>query len=169
MGLERIAAVMQGVQNNYDIDLFQQLIKKIDEICPDKISELVSARVVADHIRSCAFLITDGVIPSNEGRGYVLRRIIRRAARHGTRLGFSEPFFHKLVAPLAQIMGGAFPELPEAQDFVENTIRQEEQRFAETLEQGLRHLEEVISALKGSTIAGDDVFKLYDTYGFPLI
>ena len=168
MGLERIAAVMQGVHNNYDIDLFQSLIASITELRAVKDEDIVSARVIADHIRSCAFLITDGVIPSNEGRGYVLRRIIRRAARHGSKLGFNEPFFHRLVEPLAGLMGEAFPELLDAREFVEKTLKQEELRFAETLEQGLRHLEDIIDALSGSEIGGTDVFKLYDTYGFPV-
>ena len=168
MGLERIAAVMQGVHNNYDIDLFQNLLAAINELADSKEHDLVSARIVADHIRSCAFLITDGVIPSNEGRGYVLRRIIRRAARHGNKLGFSEPFFFSLVAPLAKLMGEAFPELLQAQEFVEQTLKQEELRFAETLVQGLRHLEDILVNLGGKIIAGDDVFKLYDTYGFPM-
>ncbi|MFT7461634.1 MAG: alanyl-tRNA synthetase, partial [Planctomycetota bacterium] len=168
MGLERIAAVMQGVHNNYDIDLFQSLLSAIKEINDGVEADLVSARVVADHIRSCAFLITDGVIPSNEGRGYVLRRIIRRAARHGNKLGFNEPFFHRLVKPLSKLMGDAFPELLEAEEFVERTLKQEEIRFAETLDQGLRHLEDILANLDGSIIAGEDVFKLYDTYGFPM-
>jgi alanyl-tRNA synthetase len=167
MGLERVAAVMQGKHNNYDIDLFQQLLKAIHELADIPAPDPTSSRVVADHIRSCAFLITDGVIPSNEGRGYVLRRIIRRAARHGNKLGFTEAFFHRLVAPLSQLMGDAFPELREAQEFVERTIKQEELRFAETLDQGLRHLEDILANLRDKTIAGDDVFKLYDTYGFP--
>ncbi|NKB37990.1 MAG: alanine--tRNA ligase [Gammaproteobacteria bacterium] len=168
MGLERIAAVMQGVHNNYDIDLFQSLIKSIEAISAKPVEDIISARVVADHIRSCAFLISDGVIPSNEGRGYVLRRIIRRAARHGNKIGFNEPFFYKLVEPLANLMGEAFPELLESKEFVESTLRQEEIRFAETLEQGLRHLEDILANLEGEVIAGEDVFKLYDTYGFPI-
>lgn len=168
MGLERVAVVMQGVHNNYDIDLFQNILAAIRELADSEEHDLVSARVVADHIRSCAFLITDGVIPSNEGRGYVLRRIIRRAARHGNKLGFSEPFFFSLVAPLAELMGEAFPELKDSQEFIEQTLKQEELRFAETLDQGLRHLEEILVNLGGKIIAGDDVFKLYDTYGFPM-
>jgi alanyl-tRNA synthetase len=168
MGLERIAAVMQGVQNNYDIDLFQQLILAIHELADTDKPDITSSRVIADHIRSCAFLITDGVVPSNEGRGYVLRRIIRRAARHGNSLGFAEPFFYRLVSTVSDLMGEAFPELKEAQEFVERTIKQEELRFAETLDQGLGHLEDILVNLKGKTIAGDDVFKLYDTYGFPV-
>lgn len=168
MGLERIAAVMQGVHNNYDIDLFQELLKAIQALGPGPGSDIVSARVIADHIRSCAFLITDGVVPSNEGRGYVLRRIIRRAARHGSKLGFTEPFFHRLVSPLASLMGEAFPELEDAKAFVEKTLKQEELRFAETLEQGLGHLEDILAGLNGKVIGGNDVFKLYDTYGFPV-
>ncbi len=168
MGLERIAAVMQGVQNNYDIDLFQQLIQAIHKLADIGEPDITSSRVIADHIRSCAFLITDGVVPSNEGRGYVLRRIIRRAARHGNSLGFNEPFFYRLVSRLSELMGDAFPELRDAQEFVERTIKQEELRFAETLDQGLGHLEDILASLKGKTIAGDDVFKLYDTYGFPV-
>ena len=168
MGLERIAAVMQGVQNNYDIDLFKQLIKVIHELADTDKPDITSSRVIADHIRSCAFLITDGVVPSNEGRGYVLRRIIRRAARHGNSLGFTEPFFYRLVSTVSDLMGDAFPELRDAQEFVERTIKQEELRFAETLDQGLGHLQDILANLKGKTIAGDDVFKLYDTYGFPV-
>jgi len=168
MGLERIAAVMQGVQNNYDIDLFQKLIKAIHALASTDSPDITSSRVIADHIRSCSFLITDGVVPSNEGRGYVLRRIIRRAARHGNSLGFTEPFFFKLVATVTELMGDAFPELKDAQEFVERTIKQEELRFAETLELGLGHLEDILANLDGKIIAGDDVFKLYDTYGFPI-
>ncbi len=168
MGLERIAAVMQGVHNNYDIDLFQNLLTAIDELTGGGEYDIVSARVVADHIRSCAFLICDGVIPSNEGRGYVLRRIIRRAARHGNKLGISGPFFHRLVTPLASLMGEAFWELKDAQEFIGRTLKQEELRFAETLDQGLRHLEDILASPGGEIIAGDDVFKLYDTYGFPV-
>jgi len=169
MGLERIAAVMQGVHNNYDIDLFRFLIDAIRKLAGyGGGTDPVSERVVADHIRSCAFLVTDGVLPSNEGRGYVLRRIIRRAIRHGTRLGFTEPFFYKLVVPLNDIMGEAYPELGRSLDLVQQTLRQEEERFAETLDFGLRHLEEAIAALEDDTIPGDVVFKLYDTYGFPV-
>ncbi len=168
MGLERIAAVLQGVHNNYDIDLFKQLIRAIHDLAGRDDLDRVSARVVADHIRSCAFLVTDGVLPSNEGRGYVLRRIIRRAVRHGDRLGFTEPFFYKLAGPLAKIMGDAYPELKEGLDFTQRTLKAEETRFAETLDQGLGHLEEVISDLSGKVIPGAAVFKLYDTYGFPV-
>ena len=173
MGLERITAVMQGVHNNYEIDLFQNLISAILRIAKTEHintegMDIMSMRVVADHIRSCAFLITDGVIPSNEGRGYVLRRIIRRAIRHGNKLGFKEPFFYKLVEPLEQTMGGAYPELTQSRSHIERILLSEEERFAETLEQGLKVLEEIVGKLKDKTIAGDDVFRLYDTYGFPV-
>ncbi len=168
MGLERIAAVMQGVHDNYDIDMFRSLIGAIGELAGGRELEHISSRVVADHIRSCAFLITDGVIPANEGRGYVLRRVIRRAIRHGNKLGFTEPFFYKLVAPLNDIMGEAYPELGRSMEFIQQTLMREEQRFAETLEHGLKHLEDAISGLDGDTLPGDVVFKLYDTYGFPV-
>ena len=168
MGLERLAAVMQGVHNNYDIDLFQHLIKAAAEVthCTDLQSK--SLRVIADHIRSCAFLITDGVMPSNEGRGYVLRRIIRRAARHGHQLGMTEPFFHRLVTPLQQEMGAAYPELVAASDNVRYVLKLEEERFAETLDQGMRILEADIGKMSGHTISGETAFRLYDTYGFPI-
>lgn len=168
MGLERIAAVMQGVQNNYDIDLFRNLIKVIAKLSSTKDLTNTSLRVIADHIRSCAFLITDGVIPSNEGRGYVLRRIIRRALRHGNKLGLTEPFFYKLVKPLAQEMGDAYPELIKLQSHIEKVLRQEEEQFSVTLTQGLKLFEQTIRELKGKIIPGDMVFKLYDTYGFPV-
>ena len=168
MGLERLAAVMQGVHNNYEIDLFENLVKFVASLASEKDLTNKSLRVIADHIRSCAFLITDGVVPSNEGRGYVLRRIIRRAIRHGHKLGLSDNFFYKLVAPLAKEMGDAYSELVKAQSNVEKVLQQEEQRFAETLDQGMAILEEAISTLKGSTIPGETVFKLYDTYGFPV-
>ena len=168
MGLERIAAVMQGVHNNYDIDLFQQLIKAVIALVPVKKSDITSLRVIADHIRSCSFLIADGVMPSNEGRGYVLRRIIRRAIRHGNKLGIKDAFFYKLVEPLAEIMADAGPELQQNKDHVIKVLKQEEERFAETLEQGLKHLENAIAKLTGKLIPGDDVFRLYDTYGFPV-
>jgi alanyl-tRNA synthetase len=168
MGLERIAAVMQGVHNNYDIDLFRRLIEAVGKLAGGRKLDTVSARVVADHIRSCAFLVMDGVLPSNEGRGYVLRRIIRRAVRHGHKLGFKEPFFHKLVGPLVGIMGGAYAELGTSAEFIERTLKNEEQRFAETLDKGLRHFDEVVGGLKGKAIPGEAVFKLYDTYGFPV-
>jgi alanyl-tRNA synthetase len=168
MGLERLAAVLQGVHSNYEIDLFQNLIKAAAEIAGEQDYNQSSLRVVADHIRSCAFLITDGVMPSNEGRGYVLRRIIRRAIRHGYRLGIREVFFYKLVAPLVAEMGQAYPELAEAQAQVERVLQQEEQRFAETLEQGMKILESCVEKMQSDVIPGETVFLLYDTYGFPV-
>jgi alanyl-tRNA synthetase len=168
MGLERLAAVIQGVHSNYDIDLFARLIAAAAEAtgCTDPTDH--SLKVIADHIRSTAFLIADGVVPSNEGRGYVLRRILRRAIRHGYRLGQTGPFFHRLVAPLAAEMGAAYPGLLSAQDQVERTIRLEEERFAETLAHGMGLLEEAIARQGGTgVIPGETVFKLYDTYGFP--
>jgi alanyl-tRNA synthetase len=168
MGLERLAAVMQGVHSNYEIDLFQNLIRAIRDLAGDADPDSPSLRVIADHIRSCSFLITDGVMPANEGRGYVLRRIIRRAARHGHKLGLIDSFFHRLVGPLAAEMGEAFPELVKAQPMVERVLRQEEERFAETLEKGLRILEEDIAKLSGTEIPGETIFLLYDTYGFPV-
>ena len=168
MGLERIAAVQQGVHSNYQIDLFQHLIRAVAEITGSTERQSHSLNVVADHIRAAAFLIIDGVLPSNEGRGYVLRRIIRRAIRHGHRLGARETFFYKLVGPLCQQMGDAYPELNKARSQVERVLQQEEDRFNETLEQGLRILEDDIAALKGDTISGATAFKLYDTYGFPV-
>jgi alanyl-tRNA synthetase len=168
MGLERLAAVMQGVHSNYEIDLFVHLIEAAAKLtgCDDR--EEKSLRVIADHIRSCAFLIGDGVLPSNEGRGYVLRRIIRRAIRHGYMLGVKEPFFYKLVATLCQEMGKAYPELAAQRDQIERVLRLEEERFAETLEQGMKILEEAIAGLDAKEIPGETVFKLYDTYGFPM-
>ncbi|MBI2994191.1 MAG: alanine--tRNA ligase [Gammaproteobacteria bacterium] len=168
MGLERIAAVMQGVHNNYEIDIFRRLTGAVQELAGRSGLDVVSTRVIADHIRSCAFLISDGVIPSNEGRGYVLRRVIRRAVRHGRKLGFVDPFFHRLVQPLIEVMGEACPELSHSRELVEQTLRAEESRFAETLDQGLRVLEEVVEKLRGRIIPGDAVFKLYDTFGFPV-
>ena len=168
MGLERVAALLQGVHNNYETDLFRPLIDAVHSLAGGAATDPVSTRVLSDHIRSCAFLIADGVIPANEGRGYVLRRIIRRALRHGAKLGLNEPFFHKLVDPLDDVMGEACPELTRAKEFVTNTLKQEEERFAETLEQGLKHLEAAIGTLVSGTIPGDVVFKLYDTYGFPV-
>jgi alanyl-tRNA synthetase len=167
MGLERLAAVMQGVHSNYEIDLFQSLIRAAAEITGSSDREEKSLRVIADHIRSSAFLIVDGVLPSNEGRGYVLRRIIRRAIRHGYMLGTREPFFYRLVAALMQEMGQAYPELISAQVQVERVLRLEEERFAETLEQGMKILEQTIVGLEDEVIPGDTIFKLYDTYGFP--
>ena len=168
MGLERIAAVLQGVRNNYETDLFQPLTRAVHDLAGGRATEPVSTQVLCDHIRASAFLVADGVAPSNEGRGYVLRRIIRRAARHGVKLGFDEPFFHRLAAPLHDIMGRAHPVLTAAGQRVEDALRQEEERFAETLEQGLKHLDAAIAKLTADTIPGDDVFKLYDTYGFPV-
>ena len=168
MGLERIAAVLQGVHNNYDIDLFQNLVKVASKLTGMSDLTNSSLRVIADHIRSCAFMVTDGVLPSNEGRGYVLRRIIRRAIRHGYRLGTQDVFFYKLVAPLVEEMGGAFPEIEASQTQVELVLQKEEQRFAETLEQGMKILESCVAKMKGTIIAGDVAFLLYDTYGFPV-
>ncbi len=167
MGLERLAAVLQGVCNNYDIDLFKYLIAASAKLAGTSDLQNTSLRVIADHIRACAFLVTDGVVPSNEGRGYVLRRIIRRAIRHGHKLGLREPFFYKLVEPLCEVMGGAYPELVKARIPVERVLKQEEGRFAETLDHGMAILEEAIANLDGTVIPGETVFKLYDTYGFP--
>ena len=168
MGLERIAAVVQGVHNNYDIDSFQHLIHAIAQHAKPVDHEHPSLKVIADHIRACSFLIADGVMPSNEGRGYVLRRIIRRAVRHGNKLGLPTPFFCHLIEPLARVMGDAYPELMTQQVLIERTLAQEENQFARTLEQGLRLLQEQIQGLEGKGIAGEVAFKLYDTYGFPL-
>ncbi|WP_316369704.1 alanine--tRNA ligase [Candidatus Thiodiazotropha sp. CDECU1] len=167
MGLERLAAVLQSVHSNYEIDLFVHLIQDAAKLTGCDNLEEKSLRVIADHIRSCAFLITDGILPSNEGRGYVLRRIIRRAIRHGYMLGVKEPFFFKLVGSLCDEMGEAYPELLSQRSQVEKVLRLEEERFAQTLEQGMKILEETISALDGEVIPGEVVFKLYDTYGFP--
>lgn len=167
MGLERLTAIIQGVTNNYDTDLFTGIIKTTAEIAKVKDTSNPSLRVIADHIRSCSFMIIDGVIPSNEGRGYVLRRIIRRAARHGNKLGISEPFFYKLVKPLVENMGSAYSELVDAQQRVEKVLEIEELRFNETLQQGMRILQDDIKSLSGDVISGETVFKLYDTYGFP--
>ncbi len=169
MGLERISAVMQGVHNNYEIDLFANLIKSINTLAPNKntAEATFSKRVIADHIRSCAFLVTDGVIPSNEGRGYVLRRIIRRALRHGHKLGLSDPFFYKLVQPLVTEMGDAYLELRKAQAHIEKVLQREEEQFNLTLDNGIKHFENAIRK-SNSTISAEDVFKLYDTYGFPV-
>ena len=167
MGLERISAVMQHVHANYEIDLFQHLIKSAAQIIGIEDQGQPSLRVVADHARSCSFLIADGVNPSNVGRGYVLRRIIRRAVRHGNKLGASGSFFYKMVQPLIDVMGEAYPELVKRREVIEKTLLQEEENFARTLVQGLKVLESEISQLKGNTIAGETVFKLYATYGFP--
>jgi len=167
MGLERIAAVLQGVHNNYDIDTFQYLIKAIQDFAPEIDPSSPSVRVIADHIRATAFLIADHILPSNEGRGYVLRRIIRRAIRHGHKLGLKSPFFHRLVKPLAKIMGSAYPQLHTEQTHIESTLQQEEEQFTRTLEQGLRLFNTEVAHLKTTIIPGNIVFKLYDTYGFP--
>ncbi len=168
MGLERLAAVLQGVHSNYDIDLFRHLINAAVDVTRAVDVHSPSLKVIADHIRSTAFLIMDGVTPSNEGRGYVLRRILRRAIRHGHKLGVDRPFFHKLVVPLVHEMGEAFPELAQQTASIEQTIVQEEHRFAETLNHGMALLERDIAQLSGTVIAGETAFKLYDTYGFPL-
>ena len=185
MGLERLAAIMQNVHNNYDIDLFQTLIKAAAKLTGTSDLESKSLRVIADHIRSCGFLIVDGVLPSNEGRGYVLRRIIRRAARHGHQLGCKQPFFYRLVDALDREMSGAYPELRQHRGHVERVLQKEEERFAETLEQGMRIIKAKTAELKitthaptveiseakpdkSNTIDGETVFKLYDTYGFPV-
>lgn len=167
MGLERISAVMQHVNSNYEIDLFQSLLNAAASAIGCKNEGQASLKVVADHIRSCSFLIADGVLPSNEGRGYVLRRIIRRACRHGNKLGASGAFFHKIVAALATEMGEAYPELKLQQAAIERALKNEEEQFAKTLEQGLKLLEQELAGLKDSVIPGKVVFKLYDTYGFP--
>ncbi len=167
MGLERMAAVMQHVHSNYEIDLFQDLLKAVARETGAPFSmEEPSLKVIADHIRSCSFLIADGVLPANEGRGYVLRRIIRRAVRHGYKLGQSKPFFHKLVADLVKEMGDAYPELKEKQVQIEEALKNEESRFAQTLETGMALLENAL-AKGGKTLDGEIIFKLYDTYGFP--
>jgi alanyl-tRNA synthetase len=168
MGLERIAAVMQHVHNNYEIDLFQHLLKATAQATGTSDMENKSLRVIADHIRSCSFLISDGVLPSNEGRGYVLRRIIRRAVRHGNQLGQKQPFFHKLVKALAEVMGDAYPELVKNQSHIERILLQEEEQFEKTLDKGMAVLEDALTKIKGSEIPGEIVFTLYDTYGFPL-
>ncbi|MDB6087396.1 MAG: alanyl-tRNA synthetase [Gammaproteobacteria bacterium] len=167
MGLERISAVMQGVHSNYDIDLFRNIIRAAAELAGTKDLASSSLRVIADHIRACTFLIVDGVLPSNEGRGYVLRRIIRRAIRHGYKLGIQEPFFYKLVPVLEQEMGAAYPELTRGRSHAERVLKQEEERFAETLANGMTLLETAIRNVQGEVIDGPTVFKLYDTYGFP--
>jgi len=168
MGLERIAAVMQQVHSNYDIDLFEHITQATADLLGVKNDGSSSLNVIADHIRACSFLIVDGVLPGNEGRGYVLRRIIRRAIRHGKKLGTDDLFFHKLVAPLVKEMGEAYPELAKAQAHVEKVLAKEEARFAETLDQGMEILESAIKGLKGKELPGEVVFKLYDTYGFPV-
>jgi len=168
MGLERLAAVMQGVHSNYEIDLFRTLVEAAADLASQSNPQHSSLRVIADHIRSCSFLIADGVLPSNEGRGYVLRRIIRRAIRHGYKLGIRDAFFHKLVGPLCAEMGEAYPELLEARQSVERVLQKEEERFAETLDQGMKILDVCIKGLSGREIPGETAFQLYDTYGFPI-
>ncbi len=167
MGLERIAAVLQGVHSNYDIDLFQDLIKGAARVTGAKDLASSSLRVIADHIRACSFLIVDGVIPGNEGRGYVLRRIIRRAIRHGYKLGQKQPFFHKLAGDLARVMGDAYPELRSSEKRVTDVLKQEEERFAETLENGMKVLENALHR-EDRMLDGETVFQLYDTFGFPV-
>mgnify|MGYP006128445437 FL=1 len=167
MGLERIAAVMQGVHNNYDIDLFQHLIKAAAKVIGVSDIQENSLKVVADHIRSCAFLVVDGVQPSNEGRGYVLRRIIRRALRHGHNLGAKGSFFFKLVAPLGEVMGEAYPELLSMQEEITNTLKKEEEQFARTLDKGMGVLEAALVEVSGDILPGELIFQLYDTFGFP--
>lgn len=168
MGLERIAAVLQGVHNNYDIDLFKALVAAAAQELGVEDHSHTSLRVVADHLRSCAFLITDGVLPSNEGRGYVLRRILRRAIRHGNKLGATEPFFAKLVPSLVKEMGDAYPELVKQQDAIIKALASEEEQFARTLDKGMDILEQALASLEGNQIPGDVVFRLYDTFGFPV-
>ncbi|EOW9279567.1 alanine--tRNA ligase [Vibrio cholerae] len=167
MGIERISAIMQGVHSNYEIDVFQTLIKAAADAIGYQDLTNQSLRVVADHIRSCAFLIVDGVMPSNEGRGYVLRRIIRRAVRHGNKLGAQGAFFHKLVGPLAEVMGTAGVELKKQQALVEKVLRIEEENFGRTLDRGMSILNDALDQLSGQVLDGETVFKLYDTYGFP--
>jgi len=167
-GLERLAAVMQHVHSNYEIDLFATLIKDIAALTGTEDLGNNSLKVIADHIRSCAFLVADGVTPSNEGRGYVLRRIVRRAVRHGYQLGVEDVFFYKIVASLVKVMGEAYPELLTQQAFVEKVLKEEEEQFARTLDNGMTILKKAIADLDGSEIPGDTVFKLYDTYGFPV-
>ncbi len=168
MGLERVAAVMQGVHSNYDIDLFKSLIRSAAEVTGTHDLESSSLRVIADHIRACTFLIVDGVVPSNEGRGYVLRRIIRRAIRHGYKLGQTQPFFHKLVASVVREMGGYYTELVSGEARATQVLAQEEIRFAETLTTGMALLDAEAAKLTSTVIPGETVFRLYDTYGFPL-
>ena len=168
MGLERISAVMQHVHSNYEIDLFQTLLAAAAEAVGCNNEGQASLKVLADHIRSCSFLIADGVTPSNEGRGYVLRRIIRRAVRHGNKLGAKDIFFCKILAALAQEMADAYPDLRKQQAHIEKTLRVEEEQFARTLENGLKILEQDLAGMKGKVIPGDVVFKLYDTFGFPM-
>src|SRR5207302_11486323 len=166
-GLERLTAVLQHVHSNYEIDLFQELIKAAAKATATTDLGSPSLRVIADHIRACSFLIVDGVIPGNEGRGYVLRRIIRRAIRHGYKLGQTKPFFYRLVGDLDKVMGDAYPELRASKEKVGQVQRQEEERFAETLENGMAVLESALASGE-KLLDGDTVFRLYDTYGFPV-
>ncbi|HFC30372.1 MAG TPA: alanine--tRNA ligase, partial [Oceanospirillales bacterium] len=168
MGLERISSIMQGKHNNYDIDLFQHIIKFTAELLKFDDLSNPSLKVIADHIRTCSFLICDGILPSNEGRGYVLRRIIRRAIRHGYKLGATDTFFYKILTPLIDVMADAYPELLTHKEKIEKALQKEELRFAETLETGMAILNTAIADLSDKTIAGEVAFKLYDTYGFPL-
>lgn len=168
MGLERIAAVMQGVHDNYQTDLFIPLRQAVSEMVDSETPHSASLNVIADHIRTSGFLIMDGMLPSNEGRGYVLRRIIRRALRHGNKIGLTEPFFHRLVGPLVDVMGEAHPDLAEARDRIEEALLQEEERFALTLQTGLKVLDDGLAQLQDKTISGELAFLLYDTYGFPI-
>ena len=168
MGLERLAAILQHVHTNYEIDLFQTLIRKAAELTGTSDLENKSLRVIADHIRACSFLIVDGVLPSNEGRGYVLRRIIRRALRHGWMLGVRQPFFSTMVPTLVALMGEAYPELPAAADMVQKALLAEEERFAETLDAGMKIFDDVAAKVSDGVIPGADAFRLYDTYGFPV-
>ena len=167
MGLERTAAVMQGVHSNYEIDLFKNIIRAAAALARTTDTSQSSLRVIADHIRACTFLIVDGVLPANEGRGYVLRRIIRRAIRHGYKLDINEPFFYKLVGALVQEMGAAYPELVRGRAHAERVLQQEEERFAETLASGMTLLDTALGKLQGQKLDGAIVFKLYDTFGFP--
>ncbi len=168
MGLERVAAVMQHVNSNYEIDLFQSLLNDASEVLGGVATTEASLRVIADHIRSCSFLISDGVMPSNEGRGYTLRRIIRRACRHGHKLGANDSFFYKLVTSLVKTMGEAYPDLAKNQSQIEKVLLQEEEQFTRTLDKGMKLLEESIASMNGDVISGETVFTLYDTYGFPV-
>ena len=168
MGLERISAVLQDVHSNYEIDLFQHLLNAAAKLLNQTDTTQASLRVIADHIRSCAFMISDGITPSNEGRGYVLRRIIRRAALHGHKLGSEQPFFHKLVAALVDVMGEAYPDLAKNQQLIERALLKEEEQFEKTLDQGVKIFDQAVEEMSGTEIPGETVFKLYDTYGFPL-
>ena len=168
-GLERIATILQGKTSNYDTDLFLPIIEKIQQIANSSyVKDPIPHRVIADHIRMLCFSIADGALPSNDGRGYVLRRILRRAARFGRRLGLENPFLYRLVQEVVSIMGETFPEVIEKQSHVEKVIRAEEESFNQTLDRGISHFEKIVQGIDGSEISGQDAFKLYDTYGFPL-